>query len=229
MRQLLFIIVLLLISSQAKSQLTGYQGKRFLVKADLVDLALNDGFGLSAEFAFARRMSLSLNANKRSLFFEDLTDPPSFSDGDDDKDELIVNSKSYGLGIRWYKSQAFTAPKGVYSYINVNVGQTDVELYYIKFNYGSSGPRSSRSKDEIEDLIYASLELGIGNQTIVANRIVLDISIGYNTASFIAGDYNGEILYNSRSRIDRNLWGFEIDEERYIGFSGHLSIGFLLF
>lgn len=189
------LLPLLLVSSLAFSQVSGYKGKKFILKTDLTTPILkDDGFDVELEFAFAWNMSISVGYNS---FDKEFGETNSYDYGSEFTGEGSIQSQNVYLQIRSYLfNSAYIAPRGTYAYAQVFqgfgkatgmgiLGRVEAEFYQGQF-------KDIIGEYNLDNVKFAGLEIGFGNQSIIKNILVIDYYAGINYSLTTAGDEHNE-------------------------------------
>jgi opacity protein-like surface antigen len=225
MRKTLMILFVLTISSFcAQAQVSGFLGKRVVLKTDLMHLnAYDAGYNLQLEMALMRHTSIQVEYHQReNQYGSYLKRPGGINYIDDDAQ---VASWEVAATLKFYPSRAIPAPKGWYNYIQASRGQADVSGRYLERDFNTD---VNREYDfNIRNATYSSYETGIGVQTFLLKRIALDFAFGLNYSEIDAEDSN-YLIEEMRYRHGSNLLIVE-PNTRFVGLAAHISVGLLLF
>ena len=225
MRKTIYILFILLATGfYVPAQVSGFLGKRAVLKTDLMHLsAYETGYNLQFEMALMRHTSIQLEYHRRENKYGNyLQRPNSISYLDD---EAQVKSWEVAATMKFYPSRAIPAPRGWYNYIQASQGQADVNGRYLERDFNADVDREYDFN--IENAAYTSYEAGFGVQTFILKRIALDFSLGLNYSAIDAEDSN-YLIEEMRFRHGSNLLVIEENIE-FVGLAAHVSVGLLLF
>ncbi|MEM1215265.1 MAG: DUF3575 domain-containing protein [Bacteroidota bacterium] len=219
--RLLFCVLLVGTLSDAAAQVSGYLGKRLVVKTDLVDYwSFEGGYNVQAEYLFARRHSLQCEFQTKEIGYDNYLNRSIQGIRYDTDDPAQVNSWEGVIALRHYLSRALPAPKGLYAYQQFAFGEADISGNYVFDNFENFDYK-------VADADYWSVELGWGYQTFLLGRIAIDVGFGFNYSELDAGEFN-LVLEDIRYRHGSNLIQLE-ERLQFFGLSAHLGVGCLLF
>lgn len=216
------------------AQVSGYQGKHFILKTDMMSPILEKGCQTELEWVWGRRISLSIaykyaNHSYIQELAEYYTDFGKYPD-----EKAQMKSQNITLNTRIYLNKAYNAPLGKYVYLQHSLGQANISA----LDYTSG--KNEVSIYQIDKVLAQHHEFGLGFQHIFFGKICLDIATGLNLGGLSVKGYDSyiqdineqfgpNIIKTSyKPRITRPLsrW-FGLDNR--LGFSSHLSLGLLLF
>ncbi len=216
------------------AQVSGYQGKHFILKTDMMSPLLEKGCHAELEWVWGRRVSLSAAYKyaNRSYTQELAEYYADFGKYPDEKAQM--KSQNITLNTRIYLNKAYNAPLGKYLYLQHGFGQASISA----LAYTSA--KNEVSTYEIDKVITQYHEFGMGFQHIFFGKICLDIATGLNLGGLSADghdnyirdineQYGPNIIKTSyEPRITRPLSRW-IGLDNRLGFSTHFSLGLLLF
>lgn len=206
-------ILLCFVLSISFAQVTGYAGKRLIINTDIMDAAVGFGGGAGVEYAFARKMSGTLDYGytqkiKRHIDYKDI------------KSKYFQHTTK--VGIKLYAHKGFNAPKGGYYFFRFGVSQINSKGKYV-------------SEDEYLEKIVVSFEeknirayfgdMGYGHQWIIKKWVTVDLALGVTIGGTRPGghDYAEEFGPNILSVA---MFGGTVGYT--MGLTGNLKIGILL-
>lgn len=225
MRKTLITLFILAISTfYIQAQVSGFLGKRVVLKTDLMHLKAYDaGYNLQLEMALMRHTSLQVEYHQREAEYGGYLKRPNGFGYEDDNAK--VQSWEVAATLKFYPSRAIPAPKGWYNYIQASRGQADVSGRYLDRDFSTE--TNLEYDFNIRNATYSSYETGIGVQTFILKRIAIDLSFGLNYSEIDAEDSN-YLIEEMRYRHGSNLLIVE-ENTQFVGLAGHISIGLLLF
>ncbi|MEM6262442.1 MAG: hypothetical protein AAGI38_08040 [Bacteroidota bacterium] len=217
-------LVLLMGCQLVHGQVTGFQGRRLVVKTDLSIPLFKDGYTLEAEYALLRNLSLSVSFNDVSYR------PFNFP-----SEDLFMNTRTVGYTLRIYGQKVYSAPKGVYTFLTYRNGKASGSGRFFSGDFDDLDQYAGEF--EIEDLTTHQFEVGTGIQLIYWSFLVLDFNTGLSfglipTDSEREEAYvrdlrwaNGHILTNGSALRSESDPGSDVTW----GINMRLGIGVLLF
>ncbi|MEM6805753.1 MAG: hypothetical protein AAF696_30420 [Bacteroidota bacterium] len=231
----IFLATVFLGFNSCLAQVSGYLGKKFILKSDLSSFALEEGYSVELEAALFRDRSISLEYSQRSK-----THISPYYDEEFDfiteLDTTQFTSNTLTLKIRSYLNKSISAPKGAYSLIHARYGKTKMIRGREQEIDPGFGRDAVRLYDQIiiENANFFQLGLGWGYQAIMADRFTLDAAW-----VFVFSGVEPGIKYKKRFVKDRstiygsNLYSisrpYGVWGGMNVGISAYLALGVLLF
>ena len=208
------------------AQGSGYQGKNTLLKVNVGSILLENEYGVEAEWAFGRSLSLSANFRYQRPRIDSLAL--------EDWDEIEASVQMFGVSLKKYLNPATPAPLGVYYIANFQRGVASVDRNRVERRPGNfSNFEPYQISERIQNVRYTEIAFGFGRQWIWNSRFVFDLSslAVWNKAN--AGEYTRE-FWNSSRVNSGNLIALVNDQGAFplswgFGVSIHASLGVLLF
>ncbi|MEO0900048.1 MAG: hypothetical protein AAFY71_26775 [Bacteroidota bacterium] len=231
MRHICLSFLFLVLSTACLSQISGYLGKRFIVHADLTVPLLERGYHIGAEYAFTRKIGMSMGFSQISRTIRGTTlSLPG--------EKITFSGQQLDFTFKRYFIKAFTAPRGGYLLVHLRAGQGDVEGLAKKT--ALSNPPAQASDlllINITNVNVQSWGLGMGYQYMFNRRFTFDASFrfGVNNLGGIPDEkardaFQEFAIYNQFSFTNIAGIGNRLNfYGRPIGLSGFVSIGYLLF
>jgi len=222
-RIFLLLSTLILACHFLLAQVSGYKGKKYILKTDIFSPVLDRGYRLELEAILFRDLSISVDYLKSSKM-------DSFDEYLDDY-KASFGTNSVGLKIRSYLNKAIPAPLGVYSFLTARKGKTKIDASFnkeieIEVGQGQVLRREFYSLDNIQFLQFG---IGWGYQTIIKDRISFDTGWTLVFSETRLNEY--ERIIDAKDH-GHNLFSLSKPLESYYynwGISVHLSLGLLLF
>ncbi|MEM7370194.1 MAG: DUF3575 domain-containing protein [Bacteroidota bacterium] len=234
-RKILCFLILSLIYFQSISQISGFQGKRIILKSDVSKLILEGGYDVEGEFVLSRHISLSLNHHFSNQIWKQ-------SKRITPLDSLQFKKKMIGFTLKKYWNPAITAPKGFYYSFSMERGRMDLlKSEIIPVDEGNNIFFPFRQTIEIRQAVIKEFSLGFGYQWILKSRFSLDIgtSLDYTNVNLGSNwpefrDYQKYVAGNAIHLDDNPGIGILFPfiptlDGREMGISIRLSLGILLF
>lgn len=190
------IVILSLGFYHTEAQVSGYGGKRFILKSDALAPMFKDGLDIELEFAATRKLTVSagfLTLDKSYGEYFDVNYGAEYSGAG------TIQSNNVYLQTRYYfLNSAYNAPRGGYAYAQVMQGWGKATgngiIGYIETENPISGldpTRGITGDYTLNNVKFNGWEIGFGNQTIINNILVIDYSIGLtNTISSAGEEHN---------------------------------------
>jgi hypothetical protein len=234
-RALLIVFSALLFNQIALAQNTGYMGRHFIVKSDLMQQLIFSGFSVELEAAVLRRLSLTaaFGTQDKKLQFGSDGSYYSYSGFIQPIGTWNFKCVDYTVGLRYYLQSEQPAPKGGYLFGNYGLGKAEVSGrqkanisgYYEEFEYYDVVARNIPVKQ---------FNLGFGYQSIFFHRVVFDFSMSYiQSQMMISQKYADDLLETSDAYGANTLKIGEIGYGSYsvptYGINVNLKLGLLIF
>lgn len=213
MRRLIIIALLTGFACSAESQTTGFKGKRFAVKADLLSGVRFMNLGFDLEYVTSRRSSIvfGINAYQQTPLLYELSLPNRLNITPEP-----TQSAQATLGVRFYGNKVIPAPRGFYLALDAGAG---IERHQFAYRDIIEDTRGKAKKASIFGMISAP---GMGYQGMIGSVVMLDFKLAFET----------HILYDE-SDFGYNFVGSNLINYRFqrfvFGPSAYLKLGFLLF
>lgn len=218
-RRILIFCMLLFLCGGLEAQVSGYQGKRFILSTDLMSPLTDRSFSVHGEVALFRNISFNVDYRRSNK-----TVDPYQTIATDELAEGAIKSEVLHLGMRYYTSNVFPAPYGFYVYSDIGYGVADIEG-----QWHGVGFQSGKLYDfKVKNTRVLVLEPGFGYQWIKFSRLVIDVGIGWNITSVLVGR-NFHLTEPYQVDHGPNLGSLRHDKIGGRGFSAHSRIGVLLF
>ncbi|NVN94183.1 MAG: hypothetical protein HXX18_02745 [Bacteroidetes bacterium] len=226
---LISILSLLLVSNISQSQVSGFMGKKNILKLGLFlkssfvmpnkngesgYFSFNDRYSIEFERVITRNKSIQLRATTFETLYKTLSGTYGYSD--DNADPLLkMSCKDFGADFIIYKS-SHIAPLGVYGSFgfDVIISTVDVDTAILNnafqtYNdYGSSFPRYSNTQFTTT---HFGLNMKSGVKQIFFNCLSIDFN--FQLGVIFSGDVTNETKFENdydkylRNRIGNRLWG----------------------
>lgn len=255
MKNLMLLIFFNAIGYYAVAQVSGYAGKRNMVKYSLEMSLLEKGFGVEWERVLTRNLSTTFSYENGGRSYLTILDQMDLLNGSEIKTELAEPLKSsisfsrIKLGFKKYWDPAFPAPIGWYTMLEVSLATNtintqsfdavpksiNISMPYLSTYYYVTRPV------EIRNLNSMSFGLHFGKQGVLGKRWVLDFRYGFMMNKFDYVEKLEYILYPGSS-YSSNIANLGVsgsssssDDGKYLadswslGFSAFLKIGVILF
>lgn len=196
------------------AQVSGYKGKRFILKTDLASVALERGYTFELESMLLRDFAISIDYASRAKL--------NFNDKQNLTDTLSYRGNTAGLKLRFYVNKGVPGPVGVYTFLSFRYGSVDIDANY------NPDSRYVPRVQSYEKQRFSQYGLGWGIQKVFADRISLDTGWTFFVSHF---DYYGPLpahvarSYGENLFLLNKLFGYEED---HFGISIHVSVGVLL-
>lgn len=210
----LLLCTIFLILDSVPAQVSGYKGKRLILKTDLASPILERGYNLELESLIFRDLSISLDYSQRSKF--------DHVDRYNEIDTASFKGNTVGLKIRSYLNKAIPGPIGVYSCLLIRYGSVDIEG---RFGLDS---QFGQGVENFDDQRFVQVGIGWGYQALYKEKLSLDI--GWTLV------YSHFDLYSQVPYYFINAYGDNVtflsnsfsSIETHMGVSIRASVGFLL-
>lgn len=253
MIRFLSLFVFTLFCSALLAQNTGYAGKHFILKTDVLNGRFLGGRNAELEYVFARKFSVSLlfrYANgKYSQKFNNIDEEVIGSgySGNEARSlnvpEADIKTYSLKLAVKYFFNKIVPAPKGYFFYCSFEKGKATLTdgatLAYINGNYYTSRFYYI-IQNPLNNINLKQYELGFGYQEVIWGIFVVEGSFGINTSRF---NYDGGDSKKRTSGVARyygpNLIAFGKENydvfhgnKPYLGSFGlcaYIKVGLLLF
>ncbi|MFZ4399213.1 MAG: hypothetical protein ACOYO1_04190 [Bacteroidales bacterium] len=223
------LFFLLLFSTKSYSQVSGYMGKRNVIKLGLFMKSsfvmpnkngksgyfkFNDRYSIEIERVITRNKSIQLRATTFETLYKTLDGTYGYSDPNGDP-LLKISCKDFGGDFILYKS-SHIAPLGVYSSFGFDIitSTADVDTAVLNNNfqiYASDGYSSVRYTNTQFTTTHFGLNMKSGVKQIFFNCLSVDFNfqLGVIFSSDVTGETQFEYDYDKylRSRIGNRLWG----------------------
>lgn len=204
-------------------QVSGYKGKKFLLKTNLITPLFEKGYNVELESILMRDLTVSVDISQQNKL-NDFNDKQP-------RDTSSYYNNSVGLKIRSYLNKAIPAPLGVYSFLSCRFGKTRIETTRWTEQESIYGQGQILRKDSytFDKIDFLQFGMGWGYQTILKDRISIDAGWALvftktktpEYSLYIASRENGRSLFSLSNILGSNYhnWGISI----------HASIGLLIF
>jgi len=214
---LLIIIGCLLLTPRLFSQNTGYMGRHFILKTDLMYPLFSDGFSGELEAIVLRRLSLTARYTNQNRIkrLSEYGSGNYYVGYQEAIGDWKVKSSDILLGFRYYLEPEQPAPKGGYMFFNYGFGKAD---FSGRQATGSGDFSSSNSITYYYDVSARNVpvnqyNIGFGYQSIFFRRVVFDFSISYVKSWLsVSAKYESELASLSDS--------YGINLIKVLGFEG---------
>lgn len=234
MKKLITTISVLIFFINAHSQVSGYQGKHFILKTDLSSL-VDLGGSASLEMAIGRHISIEPEyrfANK-TVKFEALNQ----DNYDRSTQKAKFQEHSAYLTLKFFHSKSNTAPKGFYTFLKGGMGRatiTGTDYFYSPKE--PENPFDNPVLYQLKNFTFKNvrtyhISAGMGVNYIFAKILVADIYWGLQYSKINAKQYNND-LGNYVGKFAPNVVNFipsQSDLKLNLGFTFRASFGILLF
>lgn len=212
-------------------QVSGYLGKKFIVKSDLTSTFLEDGYSVEVEGALFRDRSISLEYSQRGRTvikpYYEIWDLVS------DSDTSIFESTAITLKVRSYLNKAIPAPKGAYSFLFLRYGKAKIDRSRVVEGDPGFGVDRIITYEtyKLRNAHFYQGGIGWGYQTIIADRLVLDGAWSVVLSNTSAGIEFQETIADRTQDFGHNLLNITRGSVRgpNVGISGYLAVGVFLF
>lgn len=216
---------------------SGFLGKRFMLKTDLLTPLLDQGFEAGIEATVLRNVSLSLNVqtsnNKYTQFLEDY----KLRYGEYPSDLASIKDFQVGFNIKYFTSKAVPAPKGTYWFGGFSLGKSS--LVWNEYFHNNLFPEDEEYVRYAENGILSSKAIfGFGFQEFAWKILVFDFSLGATYGTLHLGNYKSESCEDCELRADfMGNYGPNLlvlsrrasSNPGGVGISANVKVGFLLF
>lgn len=226
--KLIIIIFLIVRINTLFAQNTGYGGKRFLFKTDLIDGVKSFITGADLEIVILQNTTLSVGFKSFSSNVKQKYQGPEYPayDLDDDHplrmpDKALVKTNCFNLEIRQYfqKKSILPTPNGRFFYLSTNIGSIDVEGNYYEslilngylYDLGISDDKGEYISYVYKNVDFFSIEVGTGHQFFITRFLTAGFKIGLDYTKII-NDLEGipeQALSGVAKRYGSNLFGFK--------------------
>lgn len=235
-KYLLFIVFGMLIFSTF-SQNTGYLGRKFILKANVLNGIDFSSFGGEVEYVLSRKLTVSAGVNTSKFQPEDYT----FNEVNEYGNiahfvyPQIAKSIRFHGGVKYFFDRISPAPQGLFTSFEIGIGlaQYDIvdktsQFFDFDYDYSFNTRYAVYALKETETLIkHASYYLflsspSVGYQIAFAKRFLIEGKVA--TEFFITHQYDDYDFKFVRSNT------FSIKNEQVIyGPSAYLKLGILIF
>ncbi|PCH65218.1 MAG: hypothetical protein COC01_10170 [Bacteroidetes bacterium] len=228
------MLLFLFFTASSFAQISGYKGKRVIVKTGLDAPILENGFDFETEVTLLRNFAISFTykqtANKYTQklkeYYAVYREYPT--------DKATIKDQSYIITAKFFSDEAYTAPKGFYTYITYASGNASANGNYYIPNYDSSLPFDGEYFEyDVSDIKTSYIEFGGGKQLILMSWIVIDFNFGLNQGKMSSEDSDDNTKMGGLpTYFGPNLGSLVANQSGYsggFGFSTHFKIGLLLF
>lgn len=249
--------VALFMVSQANAQVSGYAGKRHMLKYSVDMSVLEKGYGIEWESVLTRNRTIVFSYESGGRNYRTNLDYVDLLNGNEivtDGEEPLKSSIEFSrvkLGFKKYWNPAFPAPIGWYTMYEISRAtntinsQTFDEVPMSIFETSWDDDYYLIARDvEIRNVNSTSLAIHFGKQSAFGRRFLVDFRYGFIMNTFDKGEEIVDIIYPA-ANYSGNLSNFGLgnlsssysnsDDGRYIentwsfGFSVFLKAGMLLF
>lgn len=232
-----YLILIALLPCISYAQTSGYQGKRFCLKADIANLFLKREVNISAEYALLRQVSLEggflftdTHYKQNIVGYEKFYKVPS-------PDKASVKDIQIHAKLKIYHSNVIPAPKGSYTFIGYNYGRATVKGNY--FIYSNQNPKLHEYLQYVYPNVRSSnITGGFGYQDILFDVLMIDFGLGisFGTLNAVGKTDTDTQAYNTNMNAFANKYGtnlsfgqWQLNKSGGFGLATYLKIGVLLF
>lgn len=219
------------------AQVSGYMGKRFIVKTDLLAPPLQRGFSLGVEAVILKRLTLTADFIRTSTRHARLVTEYGDDLGNNyDKYNTLKNGKSkiisqgYRLSLRRYLSTSIYAPLGLYVEYAFGSGKSEVHGQHIFYGLGNiqngsvsehleSVPLAPRNYT-LKNVYYRDYGLGWGIQRVIRDRFSLDCYLGLNYRETWVSNY-ADTFFDGRFVVE---YGYLVRQHKGVSGTGPLTL-----
>jgi len=213
------------------AQQSGYLGKKFIARIDVLQPLLHKGFNAGIEYAFARNLSVVLAFQQNNNNYKQKLEPYYYRKGTFPNELGNIRAQAFQAQINYYINQSFPAPLGTYIYMKYNTGIAHFKGNYFKIvNYDKPEWDEYLSYD-IKNIRTNLLESGVGRSFIIWDKCLIQPQLGISFSSVNAGNFNYAIqgIANNYGAQTVNFGAWRKNNYGSVGFQLDLKIGYLLF
>lgn len=214
-----FTIVISFCYCLLSAQNTGFMGRHFITKTDVVYL-IGSSLDFQVEYAFHRDWSATLNYTKQNV-------KPSLNS----ISQLSTQARELKFGVRHYLTPEQASLSGGYHFANLGYGIFNSSSLLIDSTYSVDGLIIYQSKNlfEIKNIPVFRADIGVGYQQIYLGFLALDISVGFAMSYTTSKNINSYSVSRSFRSVG-NQWRWQTEDSRFnYGMRFILNLGFLLF
>lgn len=241
-RYITITLILVLFSIGLQAQVSGFLGKRLMIKTDAVSWALGDPQA-SIEYTLNRKLTLELSASSITKFGStdyrisrqgrrDILASSLYSDLSDlFQEQAYGNMKAIDLKAKYFFAGAMIAPYGFYFSGSVGYGIAEFDFYRMEFEeIGNSESFPVPYRYTIKNLSYPFLGAGMGAQYVIKKVVVIDLGVHYEVRRAFYPNFEGYIP--DRPEFGGNLfydgWYSSGDRLDISGMSGYVRLGIFI-
>lgn len=213
------LTILFLCYLGSNAQNTGFMGKHFIAKTDIVYL-IGSSYDIQAEFAFHRGWSGTFNYTHQNV-------PAS----EKSISQITTQAHEFKFGLRHYLTPEQASPSGGYHFINLGYGTFNSSGLSIDSTFYSDGILIYQSKNryEVRNIPVYRADVGIGYQQIYFGFLSLDLSVGFGFC-YTTSDNIQEYSVARSYRSVGNQWRWQSSDTRFnYGMRFLVQAGLLLF
>jgi len=183
MKRIFFCIAILIlsVSQSVFAQNTGYMGRHFILKSDLMLPIVIDGYSIELEAVVIRRIALTGKFSKQQRISK-LGNSTSYANYQG-YSEVVGNWKSssvdYSIGVKYYLEPEQPAPKGGYLFVDYGIGKTDLTGRQVVEYLPGYQDIFKQFDVTVKNVPVSQFNFGFGYQSIFFRRMVADLSISY--------------------------------------------------
>lgn len=221
--------IFLSMCASVSAQVPGYQGKRFILKIDPFSPLYQKGIIANFDYVVARKIVFSVSYNQSERHYTQRLSAYKQAFGVFPEEKGGIEDKQVGIEIKFFPDKSIPAPKGIYAFSS----------YYQGFAIATGNTYNPRDNGrlesyQIDNLRSSTITVGIGNQSIVKDKMVVEFDFGIAAGNFQIPDSTPEDAAMSfqtfTDKYGPNVYSFgELFDNGGVGFSFHLKVGYLLF
>jgi hypothetical protein len=184
-------------SISAKSNFQGSNGKRVILKTDIINGLRSPLISLSAEYIINKNFSLTLGGRYSKGKYNQIYEPAEYTDYNPQienklKDKATIDAREVFIEGRFYTSKKKTTPIGSFIFTKLRYGRANVIGNYYKSlneNVGRAYYMPSISDNPYytytaKNINFCTIEAGYGLQTVINKRFILGLSLGVGKTFF---------------------------------------------
>lgn len=216
---------------------TGFQGKRFILKTDLMAPLVDKGVDISTEYVIFRTVVVGAGFNFTGRDYKQKLESYKFRYGSYPEEKATLKDFQVYAVAKLFLNNAIPAPQGSYAFAQIHLGRADIKGNYYQVDNVNPENESLLSYSS-ENIRSRKFTAGFGYQEVLLNFITLDFDFGLTLGALNAsekftinrqdfnfvhggfGDRYGPNVYSFGE------WGLN---QGGIGLTVNLRVGILLF
>jgi hypothetical protein len=230
-----YTLLILCIYSTVVGQVSGYQGKRWILKTDVLAPILERGATAEVEYITTRFLGITSHISYSADRFKQILPGYKLRKGEDPTEKAQIADFQFGLGTKIYFNNVLPAPKRNYFFARILAGRTSIKGNYFIFDEDNPNNEFYQAYS-VKNVPTVRTAIGFGYQTVVFNFVVLDFDLGIATGALLLDNPKNDADYNYLTqgfsdRYGPNIYSFgnwRQGKAGGMGLNANFKIGILL-